>query len=70
MRHTVLSEICAGTLLTSIPFEKGWTVKVDGQKVETRKAFGAILAIDVGSGDHEIYFSYFTDVLNPVDIIK
>ena len=55
----------AGTLFTSIPFEKGWTVKVDGQKVETRKAFGAFLAIDVGSGDHVIDFSYFPEGLKP-----
>ena len=55
----------AGTLFTSIPFDKGWTVKVDGQKVETRKAFGAFLAIDVGSGDHVIDFSYFPEGLRP-----
>ena len=55
----------AGTLFTSIPFEKGWTVKVDGQKVETRKVFGAFLAIDVGSGDHVIDFSYFPEGLKP-----
>ena len=48
----------AGMLFTSIPFDKGWTVKVDGEKVETRKAFGAFLAIDVSAGDHVIDFSY------------
>ncbi|MFQ8776626.1 MAG: YfhO family protein [Roseburia sp.] len=40
-------------------------MKVDGQKVETRKAFGAFLAIDVGSGDHVIDFSYFPEGLKP-----
>ena len=55
----------AGMLFTSIPFDKGWTVKVDGQKVETRKAFGAFLAIDVGAGDHVIDFSYFPEGLKP-----
>ena len=49
----------AGMLFTSIPFDKGWTVKVDGEKVETRKAFGAFLAIDVSAGDHVIDFSLF-----------
>jgi len=33
--------------------------------VETRKAFGAFLAIDVGSGDHVIDFSYFPEGLKP-----
>ena len=40
-------------------------MKVDGQKVETRKAFGAFLAIDVGAGDHVIDFSYFPEGLKP-----
>ena len=53
----------AGMLFTSIPFDKGWTVKVDGEKVETRKAFGAFLAIDVSAGDHVINFSYFPEGL-------
>ncbi len=60
----------AGMLFTSIPFDKGWTVKVDGEKVETRKAFGAFLAIDVSAGDHVIDFSYFPDGLKTGGLIS
>jgi len=52
-----------GMLFTSIPFDKGWTVKVDGQTVETRKAFGAFLTIDMDAGDHVVDFSYFPEGL-------
>lgn len=31
----------AGVLFTSIPYDKGWTVKVDGVEQETRKIFDA-----------------------------
>ena len=60
----------AGMLFTSIPFDKGWTVKVDGEKVETRKAFGAFLAIDVSAGDHVIDFSYFPKGLKTGGLIS
>ena len=60
----------AGMLFTSIPFDKGWTVKVDGEKVETRKAFGAFLAIDVIAGDHVIDFSYFPKGLKTGGLIS
>ena len=60
----------AGMLFTSIPFDKGWTVKVDGEKVETRKAFGAFLAIDVSAGDHVIDFSYFPEGLKTGGLIS
>lgn len=52
-----------GMLFTSIPFDRGWTVKVDGKKVETRKVFEAFLAIDLDAGDHVIDFSYFPEGL-------
>ena len=60
----------AGMLFASIPFDKGWTVKVDGEKVETRKAFGAFLAIDVSAGDHVIDFSYFPEGLKTGGLIS
>ena len=54
-----------GTLFTSIPYDKGWTVTVDGQQVETRKIFDAFLAIDLPAGNHTIEFSYFPEGLAP-----
>lgn len=47
-----------GILYTSIPYEKGWTVKVDGEKAETLMAGKAMLAVKLTSGSHEIEYSY------------
>ncbi len=48
----------SGTMLTSIEYDKGWTVKVDGKEVETYPVGGALLAIDLEAGDHEIEMSF------------
>lgn len=53
----------AGVLFTSIPYDKGWTVKIDGKKYMTRKAFDTFLAVDVSAGNHEITLTYFPEGL-------
>lgn len=48
-------------VLTTIPYDKGWKVTVDGEEVETVKALGALVAFRVGgkAGDvHEIQLVY------------
>lgn len=45
-------------LFTTIPYEKGWTVTVDGEKVETFAFEDAFLAFEIESGNHQIKFSY------------
>ena len=47
-----------GLFMTSIPWEKGWTLYVDGEKTETRAAMGAFLCADIGQGSHEIKLKY------------
>lgn len=47
------------TLFTTIPYEKGWKVTVDGVPVETFTFKDAFLAFDVGEGTHRIHFEYF-----------
>lgn len=47
-----------GVLLTSIIDDKGWTVKVDGKKVEKQIVAENLLAIDLTKGEHTIEFSY------------
>ena len=64
------------TVLTSIPYELGWNVKVDGKKVDIygvlgdsslndgSKTDGALIAFDIdGAGEHTIEFSYWPNVL-------
>lgn len=49
----------AGLLFTSIPYDEGWTVSIDGQKVTPRKVFEAFLAVDIPAGSHQVLFTYF-----------
>lgn len=46
------------TVFTSIPYEEGWTVRVDGEEVNCYAWKDAFLAFDVGIGMHELEFSY------------
>lgn len=48
-----------GCVFTSIPYDTGWTVKVDGKKVETFDAGKAMLAFDIAAGSHDITFTFF-----------
>ncbi|MGT2785372.1 glycosyltransferase PgfM1 [Streptococcus merionis] len=41
-------------MMTSIPYNPGWTVKVDGKKVETTEAWGSLLSFPITSGKHQI----------------
>ena len=45
-------------LFTSIPYEPGWTVKVDGQKVETECCLDAVIYVPLSAGTHTVTFSY------------
>lgn len=47
-----------GVLMTSIPYEKGWSAYVDGKKVEVSAISKAFCAIDVTAGEHTIEFKY------------
>ena len=46
------------TLFTSIPYDKGWTLKVDGKKADYYKVCGAFIGADLDVGEHEIEFIY------------
>ena len=46
------------TLFTSIPYDEGWKVYVDGKKVKYNKLLTAFIGIDLESGEHIIEFKY------------
>ena len=46
------------TLFLSIPFDEGWTAKVDGQEVEVKKLNGAFIGIELTKGNHDIELKY------------
>ena len=48
------------SIITSIPYDKGWTVLVDGQKTDTGKFAGTFLMLSVPAGEHELYFYYIS----------
>ncbi len=47
-------------LFTTIPYEKGWRVYVDGERKEVEKAQGVFLAVRAGEGRHTVRFEYRT----------
>ncbi len=48
----------SGVLFTSIPYDKGWTIKVDGEKQESGKIFDTFLSVELSEGSHRISMSY------------
>ncbi len=46
------------TVFSSIPYDEGWTVKVDGKKVELEKTLDSLLAFTVAPGEHTIEMNY------------
>ncbi|MCB6993358.1 YfhO family protein [bacterium 210820-DFI.6.37] len=54
-----------GCFVTSIPYEKGWKLEVDGEERET-EAFGdAFIAVPLEAGEHEIRLTYMPDGFLP-----
>lgn len=48
----------AGIMFTSIPYDKGWTVTVDGVEAETFKLGDALLGFNINEGQHTVKFRY------------
>lgn len=48
-----------GLFYTSIPYEKGWTATVDGQKVDITPVGNSLLAFPLEEGNHTISLTYY-----------
>lgn len=47
------------TILTTIPYDEGWHVYVDGERVEITEAIDALIAFNIDSaGEHSVRFVY------------
>ena len=46
------------TVYSSIPYDSGWNIYVDGKKVQTFKIGNALLGFDVTKGEHKISLKY------------
>ncbi len=60
------------TIMTTIPYDKGWKVYVDGEQVETYSVYGdSLMAFDIENvGEHEIEFKYMPDIYVTTGIIS
>ena len=45
-------------LIFSIPYDEGWTIKIDGNKVEQKKVIDCLMAVEVSEGNHKIEMKY------------
>ena len=48
----------AKTLFFSIPYDKGWKVKIDGKAVKTKALGKAFLTVQIPKGEHRISLTY------------
>ncbi len=47
-----------GTVLMTIPYDRGWCVFVDGKRTDIQKAVGILLSFDTTPGEHSIEMKY------------
>ncbi len=52
-------------VMTSVPYDNGWQVWVDGRIAETERFAGTFLAVDVPAGEHELRFVYVSPGFYP-----
>ena len=55
---TVESVVGKETLLFTIPYDKAWQIKVDGERKEGKMVFQTFLAIDLEPGAHTVELKY------------
>lgn len=53
----------ASTVFTSIPYDEGWHIYVDGKKVEPVKTLDALISFNISEGEHTLELRYFNDYL-------
>ena len=46
------------TILTTIPYDEGWQIYVDGERVETFQALNALIAFKIDAGIHNVDMIY------------
>jgi uncharacterized membrane protein YfhO len=57
-------------VFTTIPYDKGWNIYVDGKLVETESINEAFLTFHVPDGEHDIYMEYHVRGLVPGVILS
>ncbi|MEG0660357.1 MAG: YfhO family protein [Anaerorhabdus sp.] len=68
--YAVINSDEEGYLFTSIPFDLGWTVYVDGRKIDYEKVNLGFIGFNLDKGYHEIEFKYSIPYLKEGIIIS
>ena len=48
-------------LFTTIPYDEGWNVYIDGEKTEIIKTVDSMMALEISAGEHTVEFKYMSD---------
>jgi uncharacterized membrane protein YfhO len=59
-----------GLMFTSVPYSRNWHITVDGKTIEPRVVGGALIALKLFPGEHEIEFVYRVDSLLPGAVVS
>ena len=49
-------------ILTTIPYDKGWQITANGEKIEGYKTLDALLAFELPSGEHKLELRYSPEI--------
>ena len=59
LEGTITTNKAKQTILTTLPYDEGWHIYVDGKEVECRETLGALIAFDIkGAGEHTLRMTY------------
>jgi len=48
-------------MLTTIPYDEGWHIVVDGEEIEYSKALGSLISFELEKGKHKVEMYYMSD---------
>lgn len=59
LEGTIKTTEASQTILTTIPYDQGWHIYLDGNEIEYRETLGALIAFDVETpGEHTLKMTY------------
>lgn len=59
-----------GILFTTIPQEPGWTIKVDGKKVDSVTVLDSLIGIELSAGEHTVEMTFWPQYLTLAIIVS
>ena len=59
LEGTIKTDKAEQTILTTIPYDEGWHIYLDGEEIEYRKTLDALIAFDIeDAGEHTLKMTY------------